>query len=679
MARAGVVAGLVAGWAAGWAGAVVAPAGVATADDGAVPRLIDREDYADRLRAMWLGQCIANWTGLRTEGRRINPPFYTDADWGQSPDGFLIDFVLNQNPWLADDDTDIEYVWVHALATQGGTALSGAQIASAWVEHVNRFIWVSNAKARALMSRGVTPPATGILTVNDQSLMIDAQLTTEVFGLLCPGMPDRALALADLPIRTTASGYAAHASQFFAVLYALAPVAPKDLTGAPRMRWLYDEARRWVPEGSKTAGIADFVLADFLANPDINDWERTRDAVYARYHGQAAANGFVYRGWYESSVNFAAGCIAMLYGQGDYRRTVQIATLSGWDSDNATATLGGLIGFMLGYDALVAQFPGRTFSDRFDILRTRDNLPDYLPGDAQAQDTLTLWAHRMLPIIDRQVAHAGGRSPTPNGPAAWLLPPPVRLGPGGDQLLHSPTRAEMDRSATMRVKRAGGVVTGSSSVVSSPPGGQGAVGNPVVLANGLEHDFTGREVLTSGERAFYSSQGASPPGGVVTLTVAYDRPVEVHTVRFIEGDHVSGGGWWVGVPEIEVRVGGVWVAPPGGVASHTALDPAVPFQILDFVLASPVQATGVRIRGVAGGALTFVTCAELDALSASETLPRSTFDLNGDGVVDVDDLHRFHTHPVDLDGDGAVTPADRRYLVNAVRWEEPESNAADRR
>src|SRR5690606_19354840 len=143
--------------------------------------------------------------------------------------------------------------------------------------------------------------------------------------------------------------------------------------------------------------IVDFVLADYLANPDVTDWERTRDLVYERYQAQAAANGFAYRGWTESSVNFAGGLIALLYGEGDLRRTIQIGTLSGWDSDNGTATMGGVLGLMLGSDAVEAAFPEYTLSDRYDAWRTRDDLPDYLPADAAAQDTFTMMAGRMLP------------------------------------------------------------------------------------------------------------------------------------------------------------------------------------------------------------------------------------------------------------------------------------------
>ena len=42
--------------------------------------LIDRNEYKDKLRGFWLGSCIANWTGLKTELIRNEKPFFTDAD-----------------------------------------------------------------------------------------------------------------------------------------------------------------------------------------------------------------------------------------------------------------------------------------------------------------------------------------------------------------------------------------------------------------------------------------------------------------------------------------------------------------------------------------------------------------------------------------------------------------------
>ena len=47
----------------------------------------------------------------------------------------------------------------------------------------------------------------------------------------------------------------------------------------------------------------------------------------------------------------------------------------GWDSDNPTATWGGLIGFMIGKDGVEKAF-NRTFSEEYNIHRTRQNFPN---------------------------------------------------------------------------------------------------------------------------------------------------------------------------------------------------------------------------------------------------------------------------------------------------------------
>ena len=44
--------------------------------------IISRARYVDQLQGFWLGQCIANWTGLITEMDKIEAPFYTDNNWG---------------------------------------------------------------------------------------------------------------------------------------------------------------------------------------------------------------------------------------------------------------------------------------------------------------------------------------------------------------------------------------------------------------------------------------------------------------------------------------------------------------------------------------------------------------------------------------------------------------------
>ncbi len=99
-------------------------------------KIISRSAYANQLYGFWLGQCIANWTGLVTEMDKIGNigeiktgDFYTRDDWGK-PDqpsiwgqgipsdlSSTIDFVFEDENgiWGSDDDTDIEFMYQHLV------------------------------------------------------------------------------------------------------------------------------------------------------------------------------------------------------------------------------------------------------------------------------------------------------------------------------------------------------------------------------------------------------------------------------------------------------------------------------------------------------------------------------------------------------------------------------------
>ncbi len=523
---------------------------------------IDRETYLDQLEGFWLAECIANWTGLQTEGRRQVPPFYTDADWPTTFDGRMLRFVTDQDPWKADDDTDIEYVYQSLMNEHATPLLSPAQISQGWSEHVNDFIWVSNARARELMDRGVVPPATSLPSANSFYLRIDAQLTTELFGVIAPGMPARALELAHLPIGTTARGHAAHASQYFVVLHALGGARGAAALNPQGIEQLVIDARAYIPDTSKAADIIDTVLADYQSNPDPTDWERTRDLVADRYQINDDANDFRFLHWTESSVNFGSALVCLLYGQGDLRETIRIGTLTGWDSDNPTASMGGLIGLMLGADGVRDVFSDDTLSDRYSISRTRDAMHDYLPDDPLAEDLLSLLASRMLSSVDMAVSLEGGVA----NALGWLIPPQRPA----DAILHNPISREGWRSANFTQRELGSPPSASTSLSTLPVAGAGSP-SPDRFANGHEHDPSGREVLTPTLNQYFWTKGAAPdPDGFVELQVSYAQSVQAHRIRFIEGGHLAEGGWFETI-DVQVRSGNTWSSVPMNMSEQ--LDP----------------------------------------------------------------------------------------------------------
>ena len=384
---------------------------------------ISRAEYLEKLHGFWLGQCIANWTGIITEMDKIGGEgergkFYTREDWGTTVrsrrwGGGLgppktIDWVRRgpDEIWGADDDTDIEYMYQHLLANSETTRLTGEEIREGWLKHIydeesapngENFLWVSNQRAHDLMLEGVLPPATSDPTNNVHYEMIDAQLTTEIFGLYAPARPDIALEIASLPIRTTAGGEAALASEFYVIMHSLAATVDSSAPKNEQVHQLASIARTYMPEESTTAKMYDFVKSRYEA--DVT-WEQARDDVYRRYQvEQKDGYDTAPRNPVASGINFAASMVSLFFGEGDYQETVKIAVLAGWDSDNPAATWGGLLGFVYGKRGIEELF-GQEFSERYHIHRTRKEFP-VMDGI----DTLPNMAAVGVEIVDRVVAN----------------------------------------------------------------------------------------------------------------------------------------------------------------------------------------------------------------------------------------------------------------------------------
>ena len=363
---------------------------------------ISKEEYKDQLYGFWLGQCIANWTGLVTEMDKIGNigdiktgEFYTRKDWGKADQPSIwsagvpsdlsatIDFVFRDtlSIWGADDDTDIEYMYQYLMFKNQTSKLTPEQIRKGWLKHIKpteeNYLWVSNQRAFDLMNEGIRPPATGNPDKNEHYAMIDAQLTTEIFGLFAPARPDIAIKIAELPIQTVARNEAEDIAKFYVYLHALAALE-KDKSMKERIHWMAEEAKQILTENTYPIKMYEYVKKKY---DEGIPWEQTRDSIYQRYQveqkdGYTISSKNLYcNGCFAAGINFAASLISLFYGEGDLKQTIKIATLAGWDSDNPSATWGGLIGFMIGKKGVEQAF-NRKFSDRFNIHRTRQNFPN---------------------------------------------------------------------------------------------------------------------------------------------------------------------------------------------------------------------------------------------------------------------------------------------------------------
>ena len=403
---------------------------------------ISVDEYRDKLKGFWLGQCIANMTGLVTEMDKIGNigeiktgKFYTSEDWGKldQPSIFspnksselskTIDFVFEQDGmWPADDDTDIEYMYQELLLNYKTSFLSPDQIRDGWINHIKQkeenFLWVSNQKAFDLMNEGYVPPKTSDPKLNEYYDMIDAQLTTEIFGLLSPGRPDIALKMAELPILTTARYNAKWISDFYVSMYSLSTTLNLNLDIRENIFSIADISSRLLPDSSYASKMYKFVKLEY---ENGRSWEEARDNIYERYQVNSedgydiTSKNLYCNGCFSAGINFAASLISLFWGGGDLKETIKIGTLAGWDSDNPTSTWGGMLGFIIGKKAVEKEF-GRSFSDKYFIHRTRQNFDKGI-------DDFESMAEKGIMVISRLIEkELGGEYDEDN--KLWYIPAP---------------------------------------------------------------------------------------------------------------------------------------------------------------------------------------------------------------------------------------------------------------
>ncbi len=333
--------------------------------------------YFDKVRGAWQAIMVANHTGLAHEGQYLDEPSSAER----------IELYLPEQ-WSTDDDTAVEWVDLHILETYGMEP-TYAQIRDEWVDHLNHDIWVSTRRARDLMDEGVLPPETGGATLNPEGVWsIDAQLQTELFGLIAPGLPDEAGRRARYFARVTNSGLAVEVSDFYARMYARAFFESDVPT-------LIAAAQRDFPPDSDVHQIVANVANWHREYPQ--DWRQTRHLIKEAYDTDPE--------WWASQVNFASTLMALLYGEGDLIQTLAIACLAGWDADNNATTSAGLLGLIHGYGGLP-----RAIRTATDVYHNED-----VTGDLPQYQTLPEIVARTQALAEAVIRQAGGRVDTERG------------------------------------------------------------------------------------------------------------------------------------------------------------------------------------------------------------------------------------------------------------------------
>jgi hypothetical protein len=315
--------------------------------------------------------------------------------------------------WLggafSDDDTDIEFVTLHAVEKYG-LDINYNEITEMWINHVNRNIWCANRTARDLMSKGYIPPETGSKANNENWHAIDPQLVNEIWSMFYPGMIRESVARAEWAARITNDDWGTHPTLAYAVMYSAA-IFEKDVNELVAL------ILKYIPQDSPFyEGIEDVI--DWHAQNE--DWRITRKLIFEKYYRYKRGDFEVPVSDVSSLSNGLFGIMAILYGSGDFTQTTGIAVSAGLDCDNQAATCAGLIGVIHGASAIPPRFTlglwnpvwTEAFNDTY-INFTRDGLPAY--------NRISDIVNRILQLAEEAIISTGGQKIFENGEAYYLI------------------------------------------------------------------------------------------------------------------------------------------------------------------------------------------------------------------------------------------------------------------
>ncbi len=318
-------------------------------------RSISMEELRDKIAGAWIGQMVGNIYGLPFENKFVGEPG-SEADF---PYGYSKNLakLAQYDGAFSDDDTDIEYLYL-TLMEKYGSEPTYAQMREGWMYHIRDRVWLANRAALGLMHYGFTPPFTGSAQYNPHWYQIDPQLINEIWAYTAPGMTAYAAAKSEWAARITSDGWATSPTVHYGAMYAEAFFC-RDV------RKLVETALKYLPAGDRYAATVREVLALYDAHP--SSWQTARAELARKYYHEEEA---MTKTIWNANLNGAMGILALLYGGGDLQRTMDIGCAAGFDCDNQTATIGGLLGVMYGAkaipDALSKPLAGWTkpFNDR---------------------------------------------------------------------------------------------------------------------------------------------------------------------------------------------------------------------------------------------------------------------------------------------------------------------------
>jgi hypothetical protein len=305
----------------------------------------------DKIKGGWAGQVIGVTFGGPTEFRYCGSFIedYYPIPWY---DGYLKE-TFEKSPGLYDDVyMDLTFVQVFE---EKGLDAPAAAFAKAFAYAEYR-LWHANQAARHNILKGIMPPQSGHWLNNPHADDIDFQIEADFAGIMCPGMPKKAGEICDTVGHIMNFGDGWYGGVYVAAMYSLAFVSDD-------VNYIVKEALKTIPVQSKFYKCMADVIMWYEKYPD--DWKETWFELQKKWAQDIGCPHGVFSAFnIDAVINSAYILLGLLYGQGDFGKTLSISTRAGQDSDCNPASAGGILGVMLRHALMVIKENNGSVTDK---------------------------------------------------------------------------------------------------------------------------------------------------------------------------------------------------------------------------------------------------------------------------------------------------------------------------
>jgi len=269
-------------------------------------------DEIDKIRGCWTGKCLGGVAGMPYEGVP-EPPNLTE-------DGIVLNNVPN-------DDLEMQLVWMTALEKHG-LAMREKEFGETWLEHIPHGC-DEYCVAERNLRRGIFPPASGW----KDNFFVDgmgATIRSEIWALLLADRPDAVAFFAGQDAQVDHWGDGVWGEIFLAVAEALAFASGK----------VEESLRRTLGMISPDCKIHRALARVFqLYDSHFSLAEARNDLMLTIQRSDNFS---------DCVMNITFIVFALLWGKGDFIRTILLAVNFGRDTDCTGASCGAFLGIAFG-------------------------------------------------------------------------------------------------------------------------------------------------------------------------------------------------------------------------------------------------------------------------------------------------------------------------------------------